>query len=76
MFPNNVNGHIKHINKLLTTLKDHGGTLKIMNPTFFQQKVEYFGQIVKPGFLEVGITNVGSLPNAELLKYKKIRSFE
>ena len=60
----------------MTCLREAGITLKISKCTFFSDKIEYLGHIIKPGRLEVDQANTKSLRDARPPKTKsQLRSF-
>ena len=58
--------HIRHVKEVLTALKNTGVRLKIKKCTFFSQNVEYLGQMIKTGRLEIDRTNTASLQGAKI----------
>lgn len=72
IFSSTVGDH----DEILTTLTDEGSTFKINKCNFFQLQVEYLGQIVKLGCLEIDKTNVASLHDAQSpTNYTQLKTF-
>ena len=49
IYSKSVDEHIFHVYEIFTTLKEAGITLKMKKCMFFSDKVEYIGQIIRPG---------------------------
>ena len=76
IYSNTLDDHIHHVDEILTTLAEAGDTLKIDKCHFFQKEVEYLGNMVKPGTLQIDKTNVKSLRQAKPPTNKtQVRSF-
>ncbi len=61
IYSKSIEDHIKHVDEVLTCLREAGITLKISKCTFFSDKIEYLGHIIKPGRLEIDQANTRSL---------------
>lgn len=46
-------GHIKHVREILILFQDTGVTLRLKKCTFYTEKINYLGHVVKPGKLEI-----------------------
>ena len=76
IYSKTVEEHIHHVDEVLTALGKAGVTLKMKKCTFFSDKVEYLGHVIRPGRLEVDGTNTASLRNAKPPTAKtELRSF-
>ncbi len=64
IFSKDVESHVKHVDEILSCLKQAGVTLKVKKCKFFTTEVEYLGHIIKPGRLEVDGANTKSLKEA------------
>ena len=63
-FSNNVKDHIQHVDEILHCLKEAGVTLNIKKCKCFTTAVEYLGNIIKHGTLEVDHAHTASLKEA------------
>ncbi len=76
IYSKSVEDHIQHVDEVLTALREAGITLKISKCTFFSDKIEYLGHVIKPGRLEVDQANTKSLRDARPPTSKtQLRSF-
>ncbi len=64
IYSKTVKDHINHVDEVLTCLREAGITLKISKCSFFSDKIEYLGHVIKPGRLEVDEANTKSLRDA------------
>lgn len=65
IFSTNMDDHIRHVDKILTSLQEAGVTLTINKGLFFQRKVEYLGHMITSGQLEIDQKNFHSLKQAK-----------
>ena len=76
IFSKSVEDHITHVDEVLTCLREAGITLKISKCTFFSDKINYLGHVIRPGRLEVDQANTQSLRDARPPTTKtQLRSF-
>lgn len=65
IYSNSVEGHIKHVVEILTTLAESSVTLKMKKCTYFSDKVEYLGHAIRPGKPKVDNAHTASLVQAK-----------
>ena len=53
IFSKNVNEHIRHVDEVLTILRNAGISLKSRECEFFQRKVNYLGHVILPNKLAI-----------------------
>lgn len=71
-----VEEHIRHVDEILTVLKKEGVTLNISRCTFFSDKIDYLGHVIRQGEIHIDDTNTKSLRSAKPPTNKsELRSF-
>lgn len=64
IYYNSIEYHIRHVEDILQALGDPGVTVKLNKCTLLTDSVEYLGQIIWPGSLEIDSTHTRSLCQA------------
>ena len=68
--------HFRHVDEILTLLRNAGVTLKLKKCAFFQPRVDYLGHVITPGKLSVTTENTKSFTHATFPKNTtQLRSF-
>jgi len=76
MFSATPEQHVKDVDAVVTRQREAGVTLNLEKHTWFFDKVEYLGHIVRPGQLHVHNQNVDALKQAKFPKTKtQLKSF-
>ena len=76
VFSRTTEDHLRHVDEILTLLRNAGVTLKLNKCAFFQPRVEYLGHVITPGKLSVATENTKSFTHATFPKNTtQLRSF-
>ena len=76
IFSKNKVDHLRHVEQVLSVMRDAGLTLKLPKCTFFTDTVKYLGHIIRPGRLEIDRARVAGLSEALPPRTKtELRSF-
>ena len=76
VFSQGVSQHLKHLETVLSLLKEAGITLRLQKCSFFQKQVKYLGHIIRPGRLAIHGKSLEALEKALPPKNKtQVRSF-
>lgn len=67
VFSKNVDDHVRHLDTLLSLLRDAGTTLKLRKGFFFRPRVEYLGHLISPGKLAVSNTHIDAFRTSNYL---------
>ncbi len=61
IFSSTFDEHLRHARDILQVLKGAGLSLKLRKCTFFSNKVDYLGHVIRPGRLEVATKNTAAI---------------
>lgn len=61
LFSNTMDDHLRHVDEVLSALKDAGVSLKGRKYHFFTETADYLGHVIRPGKLEVASRNTAAL---------------
>ncbi len=65
VFSNEVESHLRHLDKVLRLLGDAGISLKLKKCQFFKESVDYLGHVIRSGRLELAEKNTRALREAK-----------
>ena len=76
VFSRDHTSHIKHVDEVLTVLREAGMSLKLQKCHFFVKSVDYLGHVIRPGVLQVAQKNVEAIRLAKPPRtQRQLRSF-
>ena len=69
VFPRTMENHLRHVDEILTLLRNAGVTLKLKKCAFFQPRVGYLGNFITPEKLSVATENTKTFAHATFPQY-------
>ena len=76
VFSKDRESHLRHLDEVLTLLREAGVTIKLSKCFFFEDKVDYLGHVISPGRLSVAAKNKDAIRDAVFPRtLTQVRSF-